>query len=125
MTIEITRRSVINSILAGTASLTVSPSVFSLVGPSPNIIRLSSNENPYGPSKKALHAAAKASSKGAYYPSKITMELVQLIAEKNNLDTSQVTLSSGSNEALSAAVVGWGKNGSILCPAFTYDLHLG
>ena len=125
MAIEITRRSVINSILVGTASLTLSPSVFSLVGPSPNIIRLSSNENPYGPSKKALRAAAQASSKGAYYPGKITNELLQLIAEKNNLDMNQVTLSSGSNEALSAAVVGWGKNGSILCPAFTYDLHLG
>ena len=36
----------------------------------------------------------------------------------------QVALSSGSNEVLSAAVVAWGKEGKILSPDFTYDLHL-
>mgnify|MGYP005749970675 FL=1 len=69
-------------------------------------------------------AASQASSMGAYYPSKITMQLKQAIAVKNNLNMNQVALSSGSNEVLSAAVVAWGKEGKILSPDFTYDLHL-
>ena len=125
MTMEITRRSLLNGILASTASMTLSPTVFSMVGPGPSIIRLSSNENPYGPSSKALKAAAKASAKGAYYPGRIAAELMQMIADKNKLEINQIAISSGSNEALSAAVVGWGKSGKIISPSLTYDLHLG
>ena len=125
MATGITRRSVLSGMMAGVTSLSLSPNIYSRVGPLDHIVRLSSNENPYGPSKKALLAASQASSMGAYYPSKITMELIESIAKKNNLNTSQVTLSSGSNEVLSAAVVAWGKRGKILSPEFTYDLHLG
>ena len=125
ITTGITRRSVLSGMMAGVTSLSLSPNIYSRVGPLDHIVRLSSNENPYGPSKKALLAASQASSMGAYYPSKITMELIKSIAKKNNLNTSQVTLSSGSNEVLSAAVVAWGKRGKILSPEFTYDLHLG
>lgn len=125
MAMEITRRSLLNGILLGTASMTMSQTVLSMVGPDPSIIRLSANENPYGPSNNALKAAAQASSKGAYYPGKIAAELMQMIADKNKLEVNQIAISSGSNEALSAAVVGWGKEGQIISPSFTYDLHLG
>ena len=125
MAMEITRRSLLNGILLGTASMTMSQTVLSMVGPDPSIVRLSANENPYGPSSNALKAAAQASNKGAYYPGKIASELMQMIAEKNKLELNQVAISSGSNEGLSAAVVGWGKEGQIISPSFTYDLHLG
>jgi len=121
---DITRRSLLNGLLASTASMTISPAVFSMVGPNSSIVRLSSNENPYGPSSKALEAAAQASNKGAYYPGKIAADLMQMIANKNKLEIDQIAISSGSNEALSAAVVGWGKSGKIISPSLTYDLHL-
>ena len=122
---QITRRSLISSLVTGAATATISPAIFSMIGPNPNLIRLSANENPYGPSTKALKAAASASAKGAYYPGRITTELIEMIAQRNKLNVNQVVISSGSNEALSAAVVGWGKQGEIVSPSLTYDLHLG
>ena len=122
---QITRRSLIRSLVTGAATAIISPAIFSMTGPNPNLIRLSANENPYGPSTKALKAAASASAKGAYYPGRITTELIEMIAQRNKLNANQVVISSGSNEALSAAVVGWGKQGEIVSPSLTYDLHLG
>ena len=124
MAIKMTRRLVLGGLAGSLASISMPSITNARVGPLENIVRLSSNENPYGPSKKALMAASQASSMGAYYPGKIAMELKKAIAEKNNLNMDQVALSSGSNEVLSAAVVAWGKEGKILSPDFTYDLHL-
>ena len=124
MKIKMTRRSVLSGLAGSLASISIPSITNARVGPLEDIVRLSSNENPYGPSKKALMAASQASSMGAYYPSKITMQLKQAIAVKNNLNMNQVALSSGSNEVLSAAVVAWGKEGKILSADFTYDLHL-
>ncbi len=95
------------------------------IGPDPEFIRLTSNENPYGPSPKALEAAATAAQNGAYYPGVIARELTQLIADRHGLTTDNITLSSGSNEALCAAATGWAKHGTIVAPSLTYDLHLG
>ena len=95
------------------------------IGPAPGQIRLTSNENPYGPSASALKAAAEASAKGAYYPGPLAGELIEAIAGKHRLASENVILSSGSNEALCAAATGWAKHGTIIAPSLTYDLHLG
>jgi len=104
--------------------LALAPSVLARVGPQPGVISLNSNENPYGPSAAARRAAFQASEMGAYYPGNVRRDLVTAIAEENGLKTENMILSSGSNEALSAAAVAWGKTGRIVAPALTYDLHL-
>ena len=121
----LTRRSLLSGLAGGAASLTLAPSVLAqILGPEPGQIRLTSNENPYGPSASALKAAAEASAKGAYYPGRIARDLMQLIADKHDLGLENVVLSSGSNEALCAAATGWAKHGTIVAPSLTYDLHL-
>ncbi len=92
--------------------------------PEPGIARLSSNENPYGPSPKALAAAARAAERGAYYPGPIQQDLIRMIAERNALESDSVVISSGSNEALCAAMAAYGKEGKILAPELTYGPHL-
>jgi histidinol-phosphate aminotransferase len=92
--------------------------------PEPGIARLSANENPYGPSPKALAAAKRAAEHGAYYPGPIQRDLVAMIAEQNQLSSENVVLSSGSNEALCAAMAAYGGHGKILAPELTYSPHL-
>ena len=123
----ISRRSILGGMLGGVAGSMASPAALAqvLMGPGPGQIRLSSNENPYGPSPSALKAAAEASANGAYYPGAISRELMQLIADRHGLSLNNIALSSGSNEALCAAATAWAKRGAIIAPALTYDLHLG
>ncbi len=125
MPVQLSRRSLLGGMVGGAVSLALGPAAIAQFGPAHGIVHLTSNENPYGPSSGALKAAADAAAKGAYYPGKISSELIRLIAERHALKTENVVLSSGSNEALCAAATGWAKRGSIVTPALTYDLHLG
>ncbi|MBI1251005.1 MAG: aminotransferase class I/II-fold pyridoxal phosphate-dependent enzyme [Alphaproteobacteria bacterium] len=90
-----------------------------LFGPAPGVALLSRNENPYGPSPKVMAAVAEATRCGAYYCD--TSYLAAMIAEKNGIAPSQVVLSTGSGEALSAAALAFGKSGAIACPALFWD----
>ena len=126
MTSTFSRRSLLSGLVGGAASLSFAPNLLAQVlGPAPGQIRLTSNENPYGPSASALKAATEAVAKGAYYPGAIARDVMQLIADKHSLGLENVVLSSGSNEALCAAATGWAKRGAIVAPSLTYDLHLG
>ena len=124
MTSIFNRRDMLRGMLGGAAALSVSSSVFAQFGPAPGIITLRANENPYGPSPKALKAAAAALDKGAYYPGAIRGMLLDVLAEKNDLDRDKLILSSGSNEALQAAMVAYGKKGRVILPELTYSDHL-
>ena len=122
----LSRRSLLTGMLGGAASLVISPAALAQIfGPAPGQIRLTSNENPYGPSASALKAAAEASAKGAFYPGSIAGDLMQAIADRHGLVPENVAISSGSNEALCAAANAWAKRGAIVAPSLTYDLHLG
>lgn len=125
MPVQLTRRSLLGGMIGGAVSLALSPAAIAQFGPAHGVISLTSNENPYGPSAGALKAAAEATAKSAYYPGIIGRELTQLIADRHDLATENIVLSSGSNEALCAAATGWAKRGSIVTAALTYDLHLG
>lgn len=124
MSIQISRRDVIRGIASSTISLALAPSILAQHGPPPGKIALRFNENPYGPSASALKAAAEALEMGAYYPTAIPGELVKSIALRNELSPDNVVLSSGSNEALHAAYVAWGKRGKVLTPELTYTDHI-
>ena len=125
MPAPINRRDVMRGILTGAFALAAGPASLAQIGPPPGIISLRANENPYGPSPKALKAAAEALHKGAYYPGGIRNDLLGVIAEKNRLDLDNLMLSSGSNEGLQAAMVAYGKRGKVLLPELTYSDHLG
>ena len=90
-------------------------------GPSAGIAKLNANENPYGPSPAAMKAMMQASAKGAYYAAEPYKVLVDMIAEKNGLSASQVSLSSGSSGVLTYAAVAASAKGLILGPDLFWD----
>jgi len=63
-------------------------------------VRLSANENPYGPSANALAAMRDAVGTGSRYPDEATDELVSTIAKLHSVDANQVILGDGSSEIL-------------------------
>jgi histidinol-phosphate aminotransferase len=125
MSVNVNRREVMRGMLGGAVGLALAPPLLAQVAPPPGIIALSANENPYGPSPKALREASKALQKGAYYPRAIHGKLLDVIAEKNRLERDNLFISSGSNEGLQAAMVAFGKRGKVLLPELTYSDHLG
>lgn len=70
------------------------------------MVRLSSNENPLGPSQVALAAIDKAFSFAGRYPTNAlpgVEDMRRLIAAKNGLEAANVVLGAGSGETLDAA----------------------
>lgn len=124
MSNQINRRDLMRGMVSGAVSLAFAPGIFAQHGPPPGKIALRFNENPYGPSASALKAAADALDMGAYYPTAIASDLLHSIAAKNGIAPDNMVLSSGSNEALQAAFVAWGKRGKVLLPEHTYTDHL-
>jgi histidinol-phosphate aminotransferase len=124
MSIQYNRRELMRGMVGGAVSLALAPSAFAYLGPPPGKIALRFNENPYGPSPGAQKAAAEATALGAYYGVSIPGDLIETIAGRNKLQRDNVVLSSGSNEALQAAFVAWGKKGRIVMPGLTYTDHI-
>lgn len=136
MSIRFNRRELVRGIVGGAIGLAAAPSAIAqwdprridpnaTLGPKPGVVRLSSNENPYGPGPKALKAATAAVEKGAYYPFSIANNLQHAIAERHGLTLDNLLLSSGSNEALQAAFVAFGKQGKVVAPELTYSAPIG
>ena len=65
-----------------------------------NVVRLSSNENPYGPSPMALRAMSDAFSLAWRYPDEHTDLLVESLAKINGVNRDQILLGDGSGEIL-------------------------
>ena len=118
------RRQVLQGLLGGAAALALPRLTSGQVEIPPGQIRLMFNENPYGPSPKALAEVAKILPMTAYYPGEIENDLMSLFMERHNLDRDQVFLASGSNEGLQAAMMAFGKRGRVISPALTYSDHL-
>ena len=120
----INRRSALRGVLMGAAGLALSPITLSQIDIPVGQVRLVFNENPYGPSPKALEAVANILPKTAYYPGAIEQDLPALFMERHRLDSDQVFLASGSNEGLQAAMMAFGKQGKVISPSLTYSDHL-
>ena len=85
------------------------------------IIKLASNENPFGPSPRALAAARRALEQGALYPDGGCFELRQRLARHHGLAPSQFVVGNGSNEVielLGHAFLGPGDEVVMARPAF-------
>jgi histidinol-phosphate aminotransferase len=119
------RRNFVKSVLGSAIALSTAPYAFAQYGPIPGKILLRYNENPYGPSAKGLKAGAEAAAVAAYYPDTIESDLRTVIATRNRVSMENMVLSSGSNEALQAAMVAYGKQGKGVMPALTYTGHVG
>ncbi len=68
--------------------------------PADDIIKLASNENPYGPSKLAVFAMRKAMASMNLYPDGNSFYLKQKLAAKLNVTPANLVLGNGSNEVL-------------------------
>jgi histidinol-phosphate aminotransferase len=118
------RRKALQGLLLGAAGAAFSLGSFGQIEIPPEQVRLIFNENPYGPSPKALAEVAKILPLTAYYPDDIEGQLLKLFMERLRLDKAQIFVASGSNEGLQAAMLAFGKQGKVLSPALTYSDHL-
>jgi histidinol-phosphate aminotransferase len=62
--------------------------------------RLLANENPWGPSKKAVAAIAESASKGNRYVYSSSRKMVDVLAEKEGVSAEHILLSAGSTDIL-------------------------
>ncbi|MEY2520748.1 MAG: histidinol-phosphate aminotransferase [Verrucomicrobiota bacterium] len=109
--IALSRRGFAKLIGAGAAYAALRPALaFSESTPSPaetkpsDVVRLSSNENPYGPSPAALKAMTAAFALAWKYPDETQDELVEALAKLNQVSKDQILPGAGSGEILKVAV---------------------
>ncbi|HEY0634901.1 MAG TPA: histidinol-phosphate transaminase [Gammaproteobacteria bacterium] len=90
-----------------------------------NLVKLNTNENPYGPSPKVLAAiAAEVSDALRLYPDPTAMQLRQAIAEYYGLDTEQVFVGNGSDEVLAHIFLALFQHPApLLFPDITYSFY--
>lgn len=113
------------SSLAGTGALIGSASQLSAMNISSNTphdrvdkpIRLSANENPYGPSPAVRQAMSNAFDDVCRYPRFLYKELIQQLADKHDVATDHIALTAGSTEGLKMAAITYGGEGSNIVAA--------
>ncbi|MFH1067329.1 MAG: histidinol-phosphate transaminase [bacterium] len=76
------------------------------------IIKLASNENPLGPSPKALRAMRDALRSGHLYPDGGGFHLRNALAERHGLERNQVVIGNGSNEIIELILHAFASSGS-------------
>lgn len=109
------------STLASARTFSLDAAPVNLFGPASGIAKLNANENPYGPSPKALKAMVKASAHGAYYVRRSAQILREMIAERHGLSPDYVVLSSGSSGVLTYLALAASQQGKILAPDLFWD----
>lgn len=109
------------STLASVRTFSLDAAPVNLFGPASGIAKLNANENPYGPSPKALEAMVKASTHGAYYVRRSAQRLREMIAERHGLSPDYVVLSSGSSGVLTYLALAASQQGKILAPDLFWD----
>lgn len=109
-TISISRRKFAQLLGVGAAAAVVKPALSFATNPvaplaATGIVRLSSNENPYGPSPKALKAMTDAFSVACRYPDDSAEVLIEKLAKHHGIGTDQILLGDGSGEILKLSAV--------------------
>lgn len=86
-------------------------------------VRLNSNENPYGPSKKAREAVMQIMGEANRYQFQTQEDLRKRIAQRENIDPSYIMFGSGSGEILCLVGAAYGLDGgSVLSSYPTFPL---
>lgn len=108
-TISISRRRFAQLLTAGAACAVVKPTISPAktipitnpaAPPLTGIVRLSSNENPYGPSQHGLKAMMNVFHLACRYPDENATALVEKLAKLNSVAPEQILLGDGSGEVL-------------------------
>jgi len=107
---NLSRRAFARVVGAGAAAAVLPPLVsvkplLAATPPASDIVRLSANENPYGPSAAAIEAMKAAFAKAWRYPDESQDELIDTIAKSHSVSRDQVLLGDGSSEILKLAAV--------------------
>jgi histidinol-phosphate aminotransferase len=105
-TISVSRRKFAQLLGAGAAAALIRPA-FSvakqaehMAGASGGVVRLSANENPYGPSPNALKAMTDSFGLSCRYPDEHNNVLIDKLARLNGVNHDQILLGDGSGEIL-------------------------
>ncbi|MGB5555435.1 MAG: histidinol-phosphate transaminase [Flavobacteriaceae bacterium] len=80
-------------------------------------VRLSSNENPYGPSERVRAVITNAFDEACRYPFSVLSNLVEKIADKEGVSKDHIVVTGGSTEGLKAVGLTYGLNGGELIAA--------
>ncbi len=105
------------AVFGGIPALTASEKVKFNPRPLASPIRLSSNENPYGPSKMVRDAMTKGFDIGCRYPFSYSAELENMIAAKEGVAPEQIVICGGSTEGLRITGITYGVNGGEIIAA--------
>jgi histidinol-phosphate aminotransferase len=135
-TMSISRRKFAQLLGAGAAAAVVRPrlsfakpaqSTATSLTAGGNVVRLSSNENPYGPCPKALQAMTDSFGLACRYPDEHNNVLIDKLAKLNNVDRNEILLGDGSGEILKlcAETFTGPQNGNLIVadPTFEAILH--
>ncbi|KWT97136.1 MULTISPECIES: histidinol-phosphate transaminase [unclassified Variovorax] len=89
------------------------------------LVKLNTNENPFGPSPQVLDAIESAAAEGLQrYPDPESMALCEAIAARQGLDGSQVFAGNGSDEVLAHAFFAFFQQSEpLLIPDVTYSFY--
>jgi histidinol-phosphate aminotransferase len=98
-------------IAAGIAAASASPSVVAQVPMANELINLSGNENPYGPSPAVLEVLNQSTAIANRYSYDIQKELVKDIARKEGVNPEQIVFCSGSTEAIYSTMMAYMSHG--------------
>jgi histidinol-phosphate aminotransferase len=104
-TLPLSRRKFAQLLGAGAAAALVRPAASFAKQPehvpaSGNVVRLSANENPYGPSPKALEAMTDSYPIACRYPDEHNNLLIDKLAKLNGVNRHEILLGDGSSEVL-------------------------
>jgi histidinol-phosphate aminotransferase len=134
-TLSISRRKFAQLLGAGAAAAIVRPSLSFAKPTQPNatsltaggnVVRLSANENPYGPSPKALQAMTDSFGLACRYPDEHNNVLIDKLAKLNNVDRDHILLGNGSGEILKlcAETFSGPQNGKLVAADPTFEAIL-
>ena len=134
-TMSVSRRKFAQLLGIGAAAVVVRPSlsfakpaqsVTTPLAAGGNIVRLSANENPYGPSTKALEAITESFGLACRYPDEHNNVLIDKVAKLNNVDREQILLGDGSGEILKlcAETFTGPQNGKLVASDPTFEAIL-
>ena len=134
-TMSISRRKFAQLLGAGAAAAVVRPrlsfakptqSVTTPLTEAGSIVRLSANENPYGPCPKALQAITESFGLACRYPDEHNNVLIDKLAKLNNVDRNEILLGDGSGEILKlcAETFTGPQNGNLIAADPTFEAIL-
>jgi histidinol-phosphate aminotransferase len=133
--ISVSRRRFARLLGVGAAAVVVRPSlsfakptqaISTPLAESGNIVRLSANENPYGPSTNALQAMTESFGLACRYPDEHNNLLIDKVAKLNNVDRDHILLGDGSGEILKlcAETFTGPQNGKLVAADPTFEAIL-